>query len=226
MIYQTVLLDLDDTLLDFGAASKESLMFLMSEYGRPIDDDEYILFEHYNDECWRGLERGELTRDAVAVKRFELFFDELGLSFDAHDANARFREGLAKSSLLVPGAVELCAQLSGLTDIYIVTNGFADTQKARIEASGLSPYLKRIFASQEIGFNKPDPRFFDHVLSELNVASRKATIILGDSLNSDMEGGRQSGLTTCWFNPKGREGGEWCDYQIRTLDEFISVLKA
>ena len=225
MKYPVVLIDLDDTLLDFGAASDSSLRNLFAELGHPLSDAEVARFEEINGACWKALERKEITRAELSKKRFADFSAELGLTdIDPLDLNSRFRLGLSKSAVLIPGALELCRTLSEKVDLYVVTNGFIDTQAQRMKAAGLEGLFKGVFASHAMGYEKPDARYFDAVFEAIGRDKIPQTILLGDSLSSDMKGGRAYGLTTCWFNPKGKEDTVGCDHQIGRLEDFLPLL--
>ncbi|MBR5285035.1 MAG: YjjG family noncanonical pyrimidine nucleotidase [Clostridia bacterium] len=225
MKYPVVLIDLDDTLLDFGAASDHSLRSLYEELGHPLSDAEVARFEEINGACWKALERKEITRDQLSHKRFADFSAELGLTdVDPLDLNSHFRLGLSKSAVLIPGALELCRLLSRKTELYVVTNGFMDTQAQRIKAAGLEGLFKGVFASQAIGYEKPDPRYFDAVFEQIGRDKIDKTILLGDSLSSDMKGGKAYGLTTCWFNPKGKTDTIGCNHEIARLRDFLKVI--
>lgn len=221
MRYSVVLIDLDDTLLDFGAASRFSLHRLTEGCGRPISAEEAEDFESINAECWRMLERGELTRDQLSRRRFDIFFEKIGIKADPLEANARFRAGLADSAVLIPGALELCRGLHEMCGLYLISNGFVDTQKKRISAAGLDRYFHGVFTSQGVGYTKPDPLFFRAVFDSIGHEKESETVVLGDSLTSDMAGGHAYGLDTCWFDPKGLPKPDTCTYSITSLDRFI-----
>lgn len=219
-----VLIDLDDTLLDFGAASRASLQGLFTQRGRPLTEAEIDAFEAINDSCWKALERGELTRAQLSHRRFAEFLACLGMQDDPMACNTAFRAGLAESAVLLPGAMELCRALTGRVELYVVTNGFLDTQMKRIRAAGLEGLLDGVFASQSLGCEKPGAGFFDAVFDRIGREKRGSTVILGDSLSSDMQGGKAYGLATCWFNPAGGADTVGCDYEIRRLGEFLPLL--
>lgn len=219
-----VLIDLDDTLLDFGAASRASLQDLFAQKGRRLTGEEMEAFEAINGACWKALERGEITRAQLSVRRFAEFLAYLGMTGDPMEYNAAFRAGLAQSAVLLPGAMELCRALRGRVELYVVTNGFIDTQMKRIRAAGLEGLFDGVFASQSVGCEKPGAGFFDAVFDRIGREKRGRTVILGDSLSSDMRGGKAYGLATCWFNPAGKPDTVGCDYEIRRLGEFLSLL--
>lgn len=221
MKFDTVLIDLDDTLLDFGAASRASLIGLLRKLGRELTPQEVDRFEVINSGVWREHELGLISRDELSRKRFDIFLKELGIVFDSEEASKLFRLGLSESAVLIPGAKELCESLKNKVDLYLVTNGFVETQNRRIAAAGLEGMFKARFASQQIGFSKPDGRFFDAVFSSIGEDRRRSSVILGDSLTSDMEGGRRASIATCWFNRFGGEPTSDCDFVITSLDRFI-----
>ncbi|MBQ5813894.1 MAG: YjjG family noncanonical pyrimidine nucleotidase [Clostridia bacterium] len=227
MKYPVVLIDLDDTLLDFQAASHDSLMSLCEGLGHPLSKEEQELFEEINSACWKELELGTMTREQLSATRFTRFFEKIGVDFDGLEANRLFREGLSRSAVLIDGALPLCRLLNEKAELYVVTNGFVDTQAQRIRASGLEGNFRGIFASQEIGFQKPDSRFFDAVFKVIGEDKRPGTVILGDSLSSDMKGGKNAGIATCWFEPTGlKEDTVGCDHRITKLSDFVSLVGA
>lgn len=221
MKYSVALVDLDDTLLDFGAASELSLAALLESYGHSATPEKIALYKKINALCWHKFEMGEITRDRLSTLRFELFFKETGTHADPLEAHHRFLEGLANHPVLIPGAVEMCRRLSEMAELYIVTNGFAETQQRRLDLAGLSGFIRGRFTSQAIGFSKPDVRFFEAVFKAIGPEKKKEAIILGDSISSDIKGGFDFGIATCFYNPKGLPADPICDHVITSLEQFI-----
>ena len=222
MKYKTLFIDLDDTLLDFKAASRNSLSNLLEGMGIPPSHSLINEFEAINSKCWRMLEEGEITREELSKRRFEIFFHALGIKRDPLEANALFRAGLAESAVLKEGALELCRDLCATNTLCLVTNGFSDTQRSRLKACGLEPFFKYLFISSEVGHEKPDRRFFLSALKACNGDARSC-LILGDSLSSDIKGGLESGIDTCWYNPLGLDGTGYT-YMIKELSEFTNIV--
>lgn len=201
MRYDTLLFDADDTLLDFRAAEHSALFRLFAAHGLPVTDALHAEYSAYNRSLWRQLERGELSREQLLRTRFAGFFERIGVRLDGPAAEEEYRGYLAEGTTLIPGAKEVCTELAKRHCLCIITNGIANTQRARLKAAGLEPLFRRIFISQEVGCEKPDPRFFEAVFRVLPGADPRRTLIIGDSLSSDILGGVRAGVDTCWFCP-------------------------
>ena len=145
----------------------------------------------------------------------------MGVQTDYLAANGMYAKGLSESAVLMPHAMELLKQLKGKVKIYAVTNAVTSTQNPRMEKSGLAPYFDGVFISEQMGCKKPEKEFFDQVFAAIGVTDRSRTIILGDSLTSDMQGGRNAGIATCYF---GKSPDHRCDFCITELTQFPSVI--
>ncbi|MGX8721165.1 MAG: YjjG family noncanonical pyrimidine nucleotidase, partial [Eubacteriales bacterium] len=181
-----------------------------------------------NQQYWERLERGEITRAQVLLGRFVQFLQEFGLDADPEALRDRYMKNLSQGHFFVEGAEELLKALSGKYRLFLVSNGTACVQKGRLESAGIVPYFEKVFISEEIGINKPDPRFFEACFEKMEPFDRSRCIIVGDSLTSDILGGRNAGITTCWFNLRGREarGDVVPDWQISRLDELPGLLES
>ncbi len=206
MRYEIILLDADETLLDFNRAEKEAVEGVLQEYGLPCPKDAWQRYHQINEALWRRYERGEIQRQQIWKIRFETLFQELGIQ-NAPDYlvfNQSYQTWVGKGAYPLTGAVECCKKLSDMgCRLYIVTNGSSNTQFTRIEASGLSQYILRTFVSEETGYQKPMKEYFDYVFARIPDFSKEKTLLVGDSLTSDIAGGRTAGVDTCWFSPQG-----------------------
>ena len=110
--------------------------------------------------------------------------------------------------------------------LYIATNGLVATQKRRLEKSPLRPLISDMFISEEIGFQKPRKEYFDAVLAAVGNPDPSRVILLGDSLTSDMAGGRNAGVATCWLAPEDAVDTVGCDYRVSVLPDFIPIALA
>ena len=224
---RNVLLDLDDTLLDFHRAEAEAIRHTLAEIGIPPTDETVALYSKINRSCWAKLETGEYTRDEVLHKRFDMLFETLGVTGDAHKTQKLYEYRLSLGAYYLDGAEALLDTLFGNYRLYLATNGIVNVQARRIKDSGIGKYFDNIFVSERIGYNKPDKRFFDCAFSEIDDFSHDETVIIGDTLTSDILGGINAGIKTVYFNPKGRKNdtGITPDYEISSLDELIELLK-
>ena len=195
------LLDMDDTLLDFVRAERENLSRTLSAFGVTVDGDTAERFHEINDGLWKALERGEITRDRLIVKRFEILFSEKNISADIPSIAKAFFEGYAEIAFPFEGAVEFVKTLSERGRVYIVTNG-AKIKEQQITSAGFSPFLSGVFYSQEIGYNKPDVRYAAYVESHIQGYERSRAVWLGDSLTSDMLCAAYAGIDFVLFAPR------------------------
>lgn len=224
--YQVLLLDADDTLLDFRSTERETLCRVFEELHIPCTEEIIRRYSAINAALWRAFERGEMDKDTIAATRFVRLFEEVGCGADGECAGALFRKFLGESAILLPDALAVCEALSQTHRLYIVTNGIAKSQHSRIRRAGLLPYLSGVFVSEEAGAQKPSAAYFDYVFAQIPDCARRSTLIVGDSLTSDIRGGALAGVDTCWFNPARlpNMGGIIPTYEIRTLPELYSIV--
>ena len=224
---RNVLLDLDDTLLDFHRAEAEAIRHTLAEFGIDPTDETIRLYSKINRSCWEKLESGEYTRDEVLHRRFDILFDTLGTSGNSHDTQKLYEYRLSLGAYYLEGAEELLEELYGKYRLYLATNGIVNVQSRRIKDSGIGKYFDGIFVSERIGYNKPDKRFFDTAFAEIPDFNHSETVIIGDSLTSDIRGGLNAGIKTVFFNPKGlkNDTGIIPHYEIGSLSELPKLLK-
>ena len=226
MMIRNVLFDLDDTLFDFHKAEKIALTKTLVHFGIDPTEETLALYSTINAAHWKRLELGELSREEVKVGRYRELFETIGVERDPEEATAYYENMLGVGHYFIPGAPELLEELHGKYRLYIVSNGTAKVQERRIGSSGIAKYMDGIFISQILGANKPDKQFFDICFAEIPDFSLSETVIIGDSLSSDIKGGINAGITTVWFNPKGIENDNDIkpDYTIKELSEVPGLL--
>lgn len=224
--YEVLLFDVDGTLLDFDKAEEQGIESLLTHFGVPVTEENKAKYHELNKRYWQRLELGEITRDQVLSLRFEEFFGDFGIQVDGMAVDGLYRESLNNSAVLVEGAIELLTALKDKYELYIVTNGVAATQYKRLAASGLDKYVKGVFVSEEAGFQKPQPEFFQYVFEKLGRRDVENMLIIGDSLTSDIRGGNTAGIDTLWYNPHRAENtaGVHVDYEAGTLWEIKEML--
>lgn len=226
MMIRNVLFDLDDTLFDFHKAEKIALTKTLVHFGIDPTEETLALYSTINAAHWKRLELGEISREEVKVGRYRELFKTIGVECDPVKATAYYESMLAIGHYFMPGAPELLEELYRKYRLYIVSNGTAKVQEGRIGSSGITKYMDGIFISQILGANKPDKQFFDICFAEIPDFSLSETVIIGDSLSSDIKGGINAGITTVWFNPKGIENDNDIkpDYTIKELSEVPGLL--
>ena len=223
---RNVLFDLDDTLFDFHKAEKIALTKTLVHFGIDPTEETLALYSTINAAHWKRLELGEISREEVKVGRYRELFKTIGVECDPVKATAYYESMLAIGHYFMPGAPELLEELYRKYRLYIVSNGTAKVQEGRIGSSGIAKYMDGIFISQILGTNKPDKQFFDICFAEIPDFSLSETVIIGDSLSSDIKGGINAGITTVWFNPKGIENDSDIkpDYTIKEFSEVPGLL--
>lgn len=220
-----VFLDLDDTIFDFHKAERIAISSTLSELGIEPTDRILTRYSEINKSQWELLERGELDRERVLVRRFELLFRELGVEDRSLEARRSYEYKLGIGHYFIDGAEALLDALYGKYRLYLASNGTKAVQDRRIGSSNIAKYFDRIFISQEVGYDKPSREFFDACFSAIPNFSRDEAIIVGDSLTSDIKGGKVARIRTCHFNPRGVAYGEIIpDYTITALSELPELL--
>ncbi len=221
--YSILLMDADDTLFDFGRAEHEAIKNTLIRFSIEPTDETIAAYVRINKECWRALERGELDKLSLRHVRFERLCRELGVDADAVEMGEFYLADLATHAFLIDGAAELCRELSKDFEIYIITNGIKSVQTGRMARSGLAPYIKKCFISEDIGYEKPAPEYFGAVAAEIEGFDSARALVIGDSLTSDIAGGRNAGIDTCHYDPHGR-AAEGMTYSVRGYDELRALL--
>ncbi|MBO5200091.1 MAG: YjjG family noncanonical pyrimidine nucleotidase [Clostridia bacterium] len=221
--YTTLLLDADNTLLDFYAAEAAAIEKTCLRFGIPFSAEVASLYSAINDSMWKMLEKGEITRDLLKVRRFEKFIKQMGATADPKEVAAFYEDSLAQGAILLPGADALCKRLSQHYELYIVTNGLKNVQRRRFAACGLAPYFKDVFISEEFGSQKPEKAFFDGVFAKLAEKDKTKVCIIGDSMSSDILGGINAGIDTCWFCKDGGAETYTPTYKAADFDELLRL---
>lgn len=222
-----VLMDCDDTLLDFHKAEALALRRALTEMGVEPTEAVVARYSAINQSMWELLEQKKITRAELLVRRFEILYQELGIEKSSQETQNFYLKFLSQGHFFMPGALELLEEIWEKYDLYMVSNGTAVVQEGRLKSAGISRYFKGIFISENIGVNKPQKEFFDRCFAMIPDFDPEQAIIVGDSLSSDIRGGNNAGIKTCWFNPKGkpRQEGIRVDYEISDLAELPGLLE-
>ncbi|MBQ8001643.1 MAG: YjjG family noncanonical pyrimidine nucleotidase [Ruminococcus sp.] len=225
--FDAVLLDADETIFDFLEAEKESVLKTAQSFDINADEEDARIYSSINLSFWKQLEEGTVTREELKVLRFKKWFEFLGeLHTDPYAFAASYEDTLSRTGILLEGAEEFIKRLSALCPVYIVTNGLSKCQHGRMDKSPVRKYISGLFISEEIGYTKPDRRFFYKVFEAIGITERAKVIIIGDSLTSDMQGGRNAGIKTCRYSRFATvENNPLCDYTITDYNQFFDIFQ-
>lgn len=227
MKYKLFLFDLDDTLLDFRASEKRSFMHTMHELGlRDGIDALFAQYQAINVDLWKRFEMGSVSKDFLKVERFRKSFQENAVDLDPEQASRLYLESLPDTVVLIEGAKQVCATLSAIGEVGIITNGVESIQNRRIAASGLSDYISFIATSEACGHAKPDVRFFEYAAKMARSFSKNTAVIVGDRLDADILGANRYGIDSCWFNPDRLANASAAvpTYEVASLHDIVPAL--
>lgn len=226
--FTTILWDLDQTILDFNRSMEYALRYSFDKLQLALDEGQIALYSAINDSYWKRLERGEITKDEVLIGRFRTFFERLGITGRAPEEIADiYQDALGSVFFFRDEADKLIMQLKeqGYKQ-YIITNGVNRTQAKKLRLSGLDKLVDGVFVSELLGHPKPQKEYFDACFERMEGITREECILVGDSITSDMQGGINAGVTTCWYNPdkQPNSSGLAVDYEIRDLWELPTII--
>ena len=226
MKYKVILFDADETLFDFKKAEREAFKNTMIDFGVDYDESYHFnTYEEINSAIWKELEQGLITQEKLKIERFRRFINKIEMNFDENEVASTYMKYLGEGSFLFEGAIELIEDLSNKYTLSIVTNGLTIVQERRIKKSVIAKYFKDIVISEEVGIAKPHPDIFEHAISNLGEFKKDEILMIGDNLSSDIRGGINYNIDTCWYNPNKIENKsnlsptyEMADYkEIRNL---------
>lgn len=224
--YEFILLDIDDTLLDFQANEEESFAHVMKDNGYEEVPKYLEVYKEINHQLWKDFEQGYIPKSEVLNTRFSKTMAKFGVEVDGAEWEKQYRSYLNKGAQLIEGAVSTCLWLKNKYKLYIVSNGVSETQRTRLDASGLAPYFEDLFISEEVGSQKPSKEFFAYVEKHIPGFDKEKALIVGDSYSSDIQGGLQYGIDTCWFirGSISEENGKKSTYRISRLKQLKDIL--
>jgi 2-haloacid dehalogenase len=227
MKYKWLLFDADATLFDFDKAElfalKKTLKYFKLNYFSLFHNR----FKKINNKLFSNLEQGLITSNELKTKRFELLFSEFNINLDVYTFSKIYLSNLSKGTMLIPETIETIRTLHSEFKMFIITNGFSEVQRSRFNNSDLYQYFVDILISDEIGVAKPAKEFFDYVFKIIGEPNKSDIMIIGDSLTSDMAGGINFGVDTCWFNPNQNDNKNKLNisFEISNMHELLKIVK-
>ena len=227
MPYRWILFDADGTLFDYDFAESAALEASFQQVQQPYRPEYTPIYRQINARFWEAFERGEVNQNDLRVGRFEELLKTIGLDHDATDFSNRYLKNLSTQRMLIPNAHQILEDLSGQCQFMIVTNGLKDVQRPRFSQSDIYHYFFDVIISEEIGVAKPDTGFFDVAFERMNDPAKEDVLIVGDSLSSDITGGNNYHIDTCWYNPEQKEANPdlKIHYEITSLNELKDIVK-
>jgi YjjG family noncanonical pyrimidine nucleotidase len=227
MKYLYLLFDADDTLFDFPKASQRAFDFMCQANHIPNTPETSQIYYDINQALWAAFDRGEVTKEFVTLERYVRFLRALGLQRDPAQCNRDYLTALGQSVYPLPYAEEVCRELSARGHhLYIVTNAVASVQRNRLKVCPFGEVFDDAFISEEAGASKPNKAYYDHIRAQLPAITAENTLVIGDSLTTDIQGANNAGLPCCWYNPNGkvREDSFRIDYEISDLRQLLEIV--
>ena len=227
-MFEYLFLDLDDTILDFHKAEHLAIGKVMQHFGVEPTEERRSRYSQINKWHWHQLELKNMTRDEVLEGRFAVFFEELGIQVDRYAVARLYEEYLSQGHWFMPGAEEAVETLSKKYRLFLASNGTASVQKGRMTSANLYRFFEISFVSQEIGHNKPSKEYFEAAFARIPGFDKSKCLMVGDSLTSDIQGGINAGLKTCWVNPTHapHPADIVPDYEIEYLHQLDALLES
>lgn len=224
--YKHLIFDLDDTLLDFQDNERNSLKVIFQKYNIPFEKKSINQYKSINRRFWSQIEQGLIKKEEALTKRFEEFFALYGYDIKGEIVERDYQNCLNKGHKTIPKAIETLIELRNREyKIFAGTNGIGKTQKQRLEDSKMIDLFDDVFISEEMGVEKPNPKFFEIIFNKYDFIKKEDTLMIGDSLASDIKGANNFGIDCVWFNPLEKEVNEIePTYEIYDLSELLLML--
>lgn len=223
--YSLLFIDADDTLYDFQQCEINALKKTFLENDIPFSEVNIDSYHKFNGKLWKDLEKGLITQSEIKHDRFKLLVEHLKLSIDYLALSHNYIHNISNERVLIKNAEEVCKYLHSKYTIILLTNGISEIQRGRFEHSVLRPYFSKLIISDEACCSKPDPGIFEWALADTAFSKKEEMLIIGDSLTSDIQGGINFGIDTCWFNSKEKDSEKpKPKFEIKELLELKKIL--
>ena len=224
--YPWLWFDADGTLFDYERAEGSALKNTFGSLDLRFEEDYLDIYQRINQGLWRALEKQEISSVDLRVRRFELLLEALQVSGSADQMSTTYIEQLGLRAELMDGAYEVLDALQSKCKFAIVTNGLQAVQHSRLACSTIKDFISELIISEEVGAAKPQAAFFDEAFARTGHPDKSDVLIIGDGLTSDIRGGADYGIDTCWYNPKAeaRPADLPITYEIRHLQELLDLI--
>lgn len=225
-MYKLLIFDADHTLWDFDKAERNAINRIFSNLSVPFEESFLEIYRNINFTLWKKFEQNEISQKKIKTERFRLFLKEIGITADCEKISHDFLIYLSEGHDLLKGAYELIIDLKSRYKLALLTNGISIVQHPRYNNSILYGSFDAFVVSGDLGINKPDKAIFEYTLDKCEINDKSSVLMIGDSLTSDMQGGINAGVDTCWYNPEGKINHSHVkpNYEIKKLHELYQVL--
>ena len=226
MNYQWIIFDADGTLFDYDLAEITAIQKTFEYFGHDYNPEYLSVYRRCNKQLWDAFELGKVTIEKLKVQRFELLLNSLEISTDASQFSKNYLIQLSKGTQLIGGAEEVLHTLSDKVHMILMTNGIKEVQRSRLNLSTIKSYFSDIIISDEVGVAKPDSKIFEIALENMSISDKRTILMVGDNLSSDIKGGIDFGIDTCWYNPKQLEHNPEirATYEVSDLKELLPIV--
>lgn len=228
MKYEIIIFDADETLFDFKKSERHAFKNTMLEFNIEYDENYHLkVYSDINAAIWKEFENGLITQKELKVERFKRLSHKLNIQFNDFEFSKSYVKHLSYASFLYDDSIDLIESLYKDFKLFIVTNGLKDVQNNRIRKSIIAKYFEDILISEEVVVSKPDAKIFELALNSINHINKSKILMVGDSLTSDVQGGINFGIDTCWYNPNKIENNTEIKptYEISSLNELKNLLE-
>ena len=224
--YELIFLDADDTLFDYKAAEKNALTTAFAVHGITISEQTIADYAKINKQLWLDYEKNLITKDKLRTERFRLLFEKLDYDLDEKEFSSSYLKCLAESSQLFKDSEEVCKYLHSKYTTAIITNGIGVVQRSRLEKSSIKKYIDYLIISEDANCSKPNVGIFNYAETITGFHDKDKMLIVGDSFSSDILGGINYGIDTCWINTENKENPteikpSYTVDSLRSITEFL-----
>jgi 2-haloacid dehalogenase len=225
-MYETLLFDFDHTLFDSDASEALAFVETLSDFGVSDPQAHFSTYQRINHALWVAVEQGTITPNDVRTERFAQFATAIGLHADPVALADRYVVAMGANGELYPGAFAVLEKLAFTTTLALVTNALSEVQRARIARVGIGSFFQAIVISGEVGPSKPNPAIYDIAFKLLSHPNKERTLMIGDSLSSDIKGGTNYGIDTCWYNVHGKTAAatDVVTHEITKLEQLLPLV--
>jgi len=223
--YQYIIFDIDNTLLDFSRSEYYALQKVFATYGVVFNENTFNQYKEINHDLWEQLEDGKISKDVVLKERFKRFFLANNIVVDGVLVDKQYRGFLEERNDVMNGAMSLLTQLKsqGYT-IFAGTNGVGQTQRKRLASANMTDLFDELYISEEVGFEKPDVRFFDYIFNDARIIDLSTVVMIGDSLSSDIEGAKRVGIDSIWLSNGAETTDKIYTKKVDNLSEILALV--